>query len=425
MAPSDHPRSTTARPIGPCGVRALRLAAVALVTLSLATMGGCHTGGRQATTRPAVERARPLPLPEQTRAVWVARFHYRYPDDIRTIMRNAAADGLNTVLWQVRGNGTVAYPSKLEPWSKEYDHHDPGYDPLQIAIAEAHRRGLRIEAWVNVMPGWRGPEPPPIRNQLWYTHPEWFLRDADGQRQPLGKFYVILNPCLPEVRRHITDVIGEIAANYDVDGIHLDYIRYAWDTTPHARQRFPRDPRTLALYHAATGKRPDDDVASWDRWRAAQLTQLVADIRRRIAQVRPAATLTAATWPSPKRGFNSYFQDAGGWLRAGLLDAAIPMMYTPKLATFEAEMAEYRAVAPQARIIPGLGIYKHKTPEQMRLQLQRCMDWGGEFALFSYESLHATASDRGGKTASKPVSPRVQALRRMRVGVLRAFTNPR
>ena len=64
-------------------------------------------------------------MPDPVRAVWVARFHYRYPDDVRAIISNCARLGCNTVLWQVRGNGTVAYRSRIEPWSGEFNHRDP------------------------------------------------------------------------------------------------------------------------------------------------------------------------------------------------------------------------------------------------------------------------------------------------------------
>jgi len=395
-----------------CAVAATILAASLLCS-------GCSSS-RPAAPELTAKRYRARPLPAAVRAVWVARFHYRHPDDIRTIIRNCAADGFNTVLWQVRGNGTVAYRSQLEPWSEEYDHHDPGFDPLALAIEQAHQRGLRLEAWVNVMPGWRGPEPPRIRNQLWYTHPDWFLHDAEGRRQPLNKFYAILNPCLPAVRHHIASVVEEIVANYEVDGIHLDYVRYAWDTTPNARQRYPRDPETLRLYRQATGLAPDDDPARWDRWRAEQLTRLVREIRSRIKSRRPTCSLTAATWPSPKRGYDNYFQDALGWLRNGVLDAAYPMIYTTELADFERYMAEYTSGAPAARIVPGVGIYKHQTPRQMRRQLQRCFDWGGQYVLFSYASLHAAADDRG-RDGKPAVTREQQRLRHMRLGVLREF----
>lgn len=402
-----------------------------LFTLVAATLGmglvwGCQTddpsrGGNLAIAPAAsAERVPPKPLPRAIRAVWVARFHYRYPDDVRIIMRNCAALGANTVLWQVRGAGDVLYPSEIEPWSSEFGHADPGWDPLKLAVEEAHANGLRIEAWANTMPGWRGPNPPPIPNQLWNTRPEWFLHDAKGRRQALVEtnartkkaepFYVILNPCLPEVRRYITSVMREIVTKYDVDGLHLDYIRYAWDTTENAEKLYPRDPQTLELYRRQTGKGPDDDPAAWKNWRANQLTRLVQDVREVVDRVRPGASLTAAVWSNPKKGYNDYFQNAGAWLRSGLLDAAMPMIYTDKVEDLERNMAAYQELAPRAHLVPGLGLYKHERPEQLAVQLERCRAWGGDYALFSYDSLHANQGDR----LKKQVDQKTQELREMR-----------
>lgn len=370
---------------------------------------GAGWGGCQ---RPLRERGRvelagdARPMPKRTRAVWVARFHYRYPDDIRTIMRNCRALGFDTVLWQVRGNGTVAYPSRIEPWSKEFNHQDPGFDPLALAVEQAHAHGMRIEAWVNVLPGWRGPRPPPIKNQLYYTNADWFLRDADGRRQPLTKFYALLNPCLPEVRRYVCSLIEEIAANYAIDGVHLDYVRYAWELTPGGRDQYPRDARTLALFRRDTKTTPDKNPRRWDAWRAAQLTRLVADIRATLRRVRPRAALTAAVVADSRVAAAEYLQNAVEWLRSGLVDAAMPMAYRKKLSDFERFVGDYRAAAPGRRIIPGVGIYKHNA-EQMRAQLRRCAAWGGSYALFSYTSLHATAEDRAKKPDRRTAAERL------------------
>lgn len=378
------------------GARVFPLSGCALLlgAIQLGLVGcSCEAAwpSRAAGATKAGHQARPI------RAVWVARFHYHSPGDIREIIRNCAELGLNTVLWQVRGEATVAYPSRLEPWLGQYGYADPGFDPLKIAVEEAHRHGLRIEAWCNVMPGWKGPDPPPLAAQLYNARPDWFLYDANGQRQPLrtrdarGReegFYVILNPCLPAVRAHIVAVFEEIVTGYAVDGLHLDYVRYAWDTTPDAARRFPRDPQTVELFRRQTGRTPESDPAAWSRWRAAQLTRLVQEIRAMLDRRRPGATLTAAVWGDPRDGLEGYFQNATAWLACGLLDAAYPMIYRRDLASFERDLGAYRRAVPHGRIVPGLGIYLHEQAELMRAQLAACRAMaGGDFALFSYESL--------------------------------------
>jgi uncharacterized lipoprotein YddW (UPF0748 family) len=369
---------------------------------------------------PPVERVPPRPMPKPMRAIWVARFHYRYADDVRTIIQNCAEAGFNTVLWQVRGEATVTYPSQIEPWPAEFDYRDPGFDPLAIAIDEAHRRGLRLEAWFNVLPGWKGPNPPPagLREHVFYAHPDWFLYDANGKRQVLNKEYVVLNPCLPEVRKHIVSVVDEIVSRYDVDGVHLDYVRYAWDGSKNAKTSFPRDSRTLRLFQSDTGKRPDDDLNAWNNWRANQLTRLVSDIRALVNRRRPGATLTAAVWRDPRVGYNDYLQNAVVWLRSGLLDAAMPMAYTDKNDDMVRDVDAYRKTVSGRRVVPGVGLYLHKSPEQTRTQLLRCVDVGGDFALFSYDSLFPTAQDRQMKPKEQADA---QRLRHMRRDVLEQF----
>lgn len=376
---------------------------------------GCRSaGGPEAKPGLGLRLGRPAPWPMQrpVRGVWVARFHYRGPDDVRTIIANCAASGCNTVYWQVRGEGTVSYPSRIEPWSREYNFGYPGFDPLALAVQEAHKHKLRIEAYFNVMPGWKGPTPPPIANQLYFTHPDWFMYDADGRRQPLNKDYVILNPCLPEVRRYIAAIVDEIVSRYDVDGVHLDYVRYAWDGTAGAKQNFPRDARTLGLYRHDTGRRPDDDPSAWNSWRANQLTRLVNDIRDIVNRRRPGATLTAAVWRDPRIGYNDYLQNSVAWLRAGLVDGIMPMAYTDKLNQFDADIDAYRQLAGARPVVPGIGVYLHQDADVTRAQLQQCRAWGGDFALFSYESLYPTAGDRSASPATRAAAQRLRYVRR-------------
>ncbi len=409
--------------------------AVACLFAVLVGLGaGCQTGTRgtraPAQTPPAAARPGPasttaaaespppltrLALPRPMRAVWVARMHYRYPDDVRTIVRNCAALGFNTIFWQVRGEGTVCFPSAIEPWSAQFDFRDPGFDPLALAVEEAHAHGLHIQAWVNVMPGWRGPRPPPVLNQLYLAHPDWFIRDEHDRRQPLhDDFYVILNPCLPQVRGYLTRVVREIVTGYAVDGVHLDYVRFAWDTTPDAKKRFPRDSQTLERFRSETGADPDTDPAAWDLWRATQVSRVVASIRGMLERDAPGTSLTAAVHANPLSAYRSYLQNGAHWLARGWVDALVPMVYVRDLATLQADLEAYERLAPGGRIVPGLGVYKLDLAS-LRRQLAWCMQRGGEFSLFSYTSLHASHDDRSGGT-----TPRDRAARPLRRAALAA-----
>jgi uncharacterized lipoprotein YddW (UPF0748 family) len=346
----------------------------------------------------------------------VARFHYRTESDVVGIIENCRRLGFNTVLFQVRGEATLAYRSELEPWLLEFGEESPGFDPLATAIRAARERGLRLEAWVNIAPGWFGKSPPRSTEHLYHTRPEWFLYDESGARQALSEHYVILNPCLPEVRTHIIGVIRELVQRYAVDGVHMDYVRYAWDLTPDAKNRFPYDPATLAAYGRATGRAPKDDLAAWAHWRGNQLTELVAGIRSMLAQAQPDTELTAAVWGDATAGYRDYLQNASGWLAAGLIDAAYPMAYRTDVDSFRRNIEAYHG-ASSGRVVPGIGVYRLDRDQQFIEQLEACRSWGGDFAVFSYESLMPTFRDR---TRSKPDAV-LEKQRGSRRSVLKSF----
>ncbi len=302
------------------------------------------------------------------------------------IIERCSQAGFNTVLFQVRGNATAFYRSRYEPWGEEYSGGDPGFDPLEAAVYEAHARGMAIHAWVNVMPGWRGQQPPVDRRQLYNAHRDWFLRDQSGRLQPLGDFYVSVNPCLPEVRRYLVNVFQEIVSRYQVDGLHLDYIRFPLDKAPRGSD-YPCDARTLELYRQATGKRPQDSRSQWTLWRQRQVTQLVREIRRMCQHDRPGLRLTAACLPDVNEARSHYFQDGPTWLTDGLVDAVFVMNYTADTGTFRRRQEAWMRTAPSRWVIPGIGAYLHSTDASTLAQLKLADQWLRGFAFFSANAI--------------------------------------
>lgn len=326
--------------------------------------------------------------PAALRAIWVTRFDYRSEEDVRAILLNCAQAGFNTVMFQVRGNGTAFYPSEREPWADELGGDSPGFDPLELAIDEAHRHGMELHAWVNVMPSWRGARPPTDPEQLYRSRPAWHWFDQRGRRQPLVEnFYVSLNPCLPEVRDYLVEVMREIVAGYPVDGLHLDYIRFVDDLVEEGRDH-PRDPATLALYLEETGLLPDQDELRWKEWRAGQVTRLVTEIGAMVRAVRPEATFSAAVGSSPEGPTDRHLRDSRRWAVAGLVDAVFPMNYTAEALTFQERLDAWAGIDSRARIVTGINLRPaDRSLADLERQIRASLGKTPHFCLFAYSHL--------------------------------------
>jgi len=282
------------------------------------------------------------------------------------------------------------YPSRFEPWAQELGGRDPGFDPLKLACREAHRRGMSLHAWVNVMPGWRGKAPPTDRRQLYWTHPDWFWRDARGRRQPLG-WYNSVNPCYPEVRRYLVAVMQEIVSKYPVDGLHMDYVRFPsdWHKSYQPASKvpdYPRDPRTLALFKRATGHTPESNKRAWDGWRTEQVTQLVRDISAMMRATKPGTVLSCAVGASPDEAKRSHYQDTRRWMAEGLVDVVYPMNYARDSKTFDRRLRIWSGMRSRIPIVTGIMFDGRETSAIVR-QIQQARRSSPHFAAFAYNSL--------------------------------------
>ena len=262
---------------------------------------------------------------------------------------------INTVLLQTRIRGTVIYSSSLEPWDgcmSGQPGRSPGYDPLRFAIDECHKRGMELHAWVVTLPlgKWNGAGCRNMRNK----YPKLIRRiGEDG----------FLNPEQPQTGDVIASVCEEIVRKYDVDGIHLDYIRYpdGW------RIKVGR----------STGRE--------------HITGIVRKIHTAVKSVRRNIKLSCS--PIGKyedlsryssRGWNAYMgvcQDAQGWLRTGLMDQLYPMMYFKgnQFFPFALNWSENKY---GKEVAAGLGIYFLDPHEgnwkidEVKRQLAICRQYG-------------------------------------------------
>ena len=278
----------------------------------------------------------------------------RQKAELCQILDQLKSANINTVLFQTRVRGSVVYPSDIEPWDGALTGtigRDPGYDPLQFAIEETHRRGMELHAWVVTIPCFKVAVAKQMgaKNVL-KTHPSLCLRHGDT-------YY--LNPGLPGTADYLVSLCHEMAERYDIDGIHFDYIRY-----PEGASSFG-DAATFKKY-AAKGQTKAE-------WRRENVTNIVRRIYEDVHQLKPWIRVSSS--PVGKhadltryssRGWNArdaVHQDAQRWLQEGIHDILFPMMYFDG-NHFYPFAADWQEQAAGRMVAPGLGVYLLDRREQ-------------------------------------------------------------
>ena len=276
------------------------------------------------------------------KALWVTRFDYQTDFDVKQIMRNAAMAGFTDIFFQVRGNGTTCYPSAIEPWSSSVliKEEPPTLDLLSLAIEQAHFRGMRLHAYINLLPGWSGDVPSTDTSQLWNAHRDWFMVDQMGvPMQPVKGWYTFLNPLHPEVKMHLRKLYEEIIT-YPIDGVHFDYIRYPYDyylvaTNQHdglsmqeRKERYATF--THDAYSKARLKEIDLELREQERQeilRKNAISELLFFITREDRANR-GRVISAAMLGNPKDAMRFAGQDFQRWIDEDILDWVVQMNYS-------------------------------------------------------------------------------------------------
>ena len=287
------------------------------------------------------------------RAVWVSYLEWQQVDfstpetfsgDIAVILDNIRNLGATVVLAQVRPFGDALYPSSYYPFSHlctGQQGRDPGYDPLALLVQAAHDRGLALEAWVNPYRIQTGLTPALCDASPAKLHPDWVKYTDTG---------AYLDPANTAVRQYIADAVGELCANYDVDGIHFD--DYFYPTT---------DPAFDAADYAASGSTLTQD--DWRRENVNALMELCHAAARRYG-----VRFGAAPAGDPEQNYTLQYSDAARWLRQGTVDYLMPQLYWGQeyikngdASHSFAQLAAAWAALPRAagvKLYAGLGAYR-------------------------------------------------------------------
>jgi uncharacterized lipoprotein YddW (UPF0748 family) len=215
-----------------------------------------------------------------------------------------------------------------------------------------------------------------------------------------------LSPGNPDVKRHLRDVVREIVTRYPVDGIHLDYVRY-----PEPGVGYDRPTRTAFMREFGVDPAQIDDPDSttlavigadhlpdlrlkWIQWKRDQVTDLVRTLRHDLNLMGRPIKLTAAVIADQNAALNRYLQDWPAWLREGIIDAAVPMAYTPSTPVAVRQVGAALAIPSPRQVWAGIAVYNEGSREAVE-KIRRVRTLGVDgIAIFSYDTLLESASYR-------------------------------
>lgn len=239
---------------------------------------------------------------------------------------------MNTVFFQVRGMGDSLYPSSYAPWSKYLTGtlgKNPGYDPLKLAVEDAHSKGLEFQAWFNPFRVYVDsgsnyfnkdqyinalPQSSPLKQ-----NPQWIVKYGKYHWIDIGE---------PEARDYVISTILEVVRNYDIDGVHIDDYFYPY---PISDIDFPDD-STYEKYGSGYGSKAD--------WRRDNVNKFVRDLNKKIKETKASVKFGVSPFGiwrngtevggSETNGLSSYdaiYTDSKKWIEEQWIDYIIPQIY--------------------------------------------------------------------------------------------------
>jgi uncharacterized lipoprotein YddW (UPF0748 family) len=384
-------------------------------SLALAACGEPEPSAEVAETEETVER---VEAPAPRRGLWVlcegSQRVLEHPERIPALIEDAQLLGVSDLFVQVYRRGLAWFDSSrvdAAPYRTLLER--TGRDSLAELIPSAHAAGLRVHAWVNVLSLASN-----TRSQLitdlgrdavlvdrfgrsLLDYPKLDVPQPDRKYYRMGTPAVWLDPSAPGVAEHLAATFAELFVRYpELDGLHLDYIRYP-DVLPFipgsrfgvgldfgygapTRARFAAETELEAPFGASLA-----NANRWDAWRREQITRLVAMLRGAALEAHGQVAVSAAVWAYADRAYLALGQDWRGWLDAGLVDFAVPMAYTldDRLLGYLAE--SFAHVSAGDRIWMGLGVWLFgQNPQRALAQIRIVREAGAAGdALFSWDAI--------------------------------------
>ena len=303
------------------------------------------------------------PEHDEQRGVWDHRGTGLYPGDWDRTAQLLVEHGINTLYVNMLWGGVAHYESDVLPRSATFRMYG---DQLEQCIRAARRHGLKVHVWIVCWNLTGAPDEFVVRKRAAGRT----IVSSNGDPMPW------LNPAHPDNVRLMVDSLKEVADEYDIDGIHLDYIRYPNRNacySDYTRQRFEEWLGRKVSSWPADALPEGRLDESFRRFRVDQINLAVRAVHEGVGKPHPNLKVSAAVWGGYPNVIDSIGQDWVSWLERDELDFVVTMNYANDHSRF-AHLTRTQLALPNAsgRIYPGLGVTSSESqlsPDQVILQI--------------------------------------------------------
>ena len=322
---------------------------------------------------------------DEFKGVWL-RPTEKTPEEIAKTLDKVKKYGIETVFLETYYQGKTIFPSEtlarygVQPQRPEFI----GFDPLEVWVTQAHKRGLKIYIWFETY--YAGPENPmnnPMNVIAVYPHWANVTRMKYNSPTPVASLSehngYFIDPANPEVQTYLLTLLEEIITRYKPDGINLDYIRYPqsisakfsgyelsnWGYTEYARNEF----KNAMNVDPVDVKYGTEMWNAWAKYRQNKVTSFVFKAKQLTSKYN--IPITAVIFPDRFKSMEVKMQDWKTWSDNNYINGFTPLILTCDKDTAVYLINDIRLNSkPNTKIYPGLFVaFMNGNPDDLLRQL--------------------------------------------------------
>lgn len=292
---------------------------------------------------------------QNIRAMWVTAWNLTSEKSIDSVFAVAKRHHFNQVFVQTRYRGDALYtPNKNDstytnPEKRSYILKNSAFDPLEYCIQKGKNDSIEVHAWVTVFVVSPRDLKKLSEDHMFYQHKDWITRDAKGKAMShtqLEGAYV--DPAVSMMRTYTINLLSDIAVNYEIDGLQLDYIRY---------------PDSIYGYHPESLEKFETyGNGNFNDWKRRQVSAFVNLTYIQLKNIRPDLQISAAVKADYQAAYNRYGQEWKSWLSERFIDKVYLMAYSRSTESLRKQIEGNMDVKHREKMVVGLRAWTENKP---------------------------------------------------------------